>query len=67
MSYEMMWQALFHFDSENMEHLIIQTSRLPRVIGALLVSAFMAVSGALMQGMTRNYLASPSIMGVADV
>ncbi|MGV2787781.1 iron chelate uptake ABC transporter family permease subunit, partial [Clostridium perfringens] len=24
------------------------------------------VSGALMQGMTRNYLASPSIMGVSD-
>ncbi|MFJ7664443.1 FecCD family ABC transporter permease [Lysinibacillus sp. NPDC097162] len=66
MSFVMMWQAFFHFDSENMDHLIIQTSRLPRVIGALLVGAFMAVSGALMQGMTRNYLASPSIMGVAD-
>ncbi|WP_066185976.1 MULTISPECIES: FecCD family ABC transporter permease [Gracilibacillus] len=60
------WNGLLHFDSENMDHLIIHTSRLPRVIGALLIGAFMAVSGALMQGMTRNYLASPSIMGVAD-
>ncbi|WP_433752441.1 FecCD family ABC transporter permease [Paenibacillus amylolyticus] len=64
--YETVWQSLFHFDSENMDHLIIQTSRFPRVVGALLIGAFLAVSGALMQGMTRNYLASPSIMGVTD-
>lgn len=64
--FETVWQGLVHFDSENMDHLIIQTSRLPRSLGALLIGAFMAVSGALMQGMTRNYLASPSIMGVVD-
>ena len=60
------WNALFHFESGNVDHNIIRTSRLPRVIGALLVGAFLAISGALMQGMTRNYLASPSIMGVSD-
>lgn len=60
------WNALFHFDSGNVNHNIIVTSRLPRVVGALLVGVFLAISGALMQGMTRNYLASPSIMGVTD-
>ncbi|ENQ3078597.1 iron ABC transporter permease [Bacillus cereus] len=65
-SFETAWNALFHFDSGNVNHNIIITSRLPRVIGALLVGAFLAISGALMQGMTRNYLASPSIMGVTD-
>ncbi|GIQ66795.1 ferrichrome ABC transporter permease [Paenibacillus cisolokensis] len=60
------WDALFHYDPENMDHLIVRTSRIPRAIGALLVGAFLAVSGALMQGMTRNDLASPSIMGVSD-
>ena len=60
------WEAFVHFDSTNMEHLIIRTSRIPRVLGALLVGAFIAISGALMQGMTRNYLASPGIMGVTD-
>ncbi|OZI12063.1 ferrichrome ABC transporter permease [Bacillaceae bacterium SAS-127] len=65
-SFGTVWEALIHFDSDNMDHLIIQTSRFPRVVGALLIGAFMAVSGALMQGMTRNYLASPTIMGVAD-
>ncbi|TYR81424.1 iron ABC transporter permease [Priestia megaterium] len=65
-SFETVWNALFYYDSENVDHTIIMTSRLPRVLGALLVGAFLAISGALMQGMTRNYLASPSIMGVTD-
>ncbi|GAA0134417.1 iron ABC transporter permease [Paenibacillus sp. YSY-4.3] len=59
-------EALFHFDPGNVDHQIIIHSRLPRVVGALLIGAFLAISGALMQGMTRNYLASPSIMGVSD-
>ncbi|MFA2564247.1 FecCD family ABC transporter permease [Bacillus wiedmannii] len=63
---EIVWSALFHFDSSDVNHNIIITSRLPRVVAALLVGAFLAISGALMQGMTRNYLASPSIMGVTD-
>jgi ABC-type Fe3+-siderophore transport system, permease component len=60
------WQSVIHFDTNNVDHQIIMASRLPRVIGAMLIGAFLAVSGALMQGMTRNYLASPSIMGVSD-
>ncbi|MFJ7736539.1 FecCD family ABC transporter permease [Lysinibacillus sp. NPDC097287] len=60
------WKAFVHFDPTNMDHLIIRSSRIPRVLGALLVGAFIAISGALMQGMTRNYLASPDIMGVTD-
>ena len=64
--FAIVWDALFHFESGNVDHNIIRISRLPRVIGALLVGAYLAISGALMQGMTRNYLASPSIMGVSD-
>ncbi|MEK8132538.1 iron ABC transporter permease [Paenibacillus filicis] len=63
---ERIWDAVFHFDPGNVDHQIIRTSRLPRVLGSLLIGAFLAVSGAIMQGMTRNYLASPSIMGVSD-
>lgn len=58
--------ALLHFNPDSLDHQIIMTSRLPRAVGALCIGAFLAVSGALMQGMTRNYLASPSIMGVSD-
>jgi iron complex transport system permease protein len=46
------------------EHLVIQTVRLPRVIIAILVGSALAVSGALMQGLTRNPLADPGILGI---
>ncbi|MDQ0297934.1 iron complex transport system permease protein [Salibacterium salarium] len=58
--------AFFSFDPNNVDHQIVRYSRLPRAIGALLIGAFLAISGAIMQGVTRNYLASPSIMGVSD-
>ncbi|QHZ45617.1 FecCD family ABC transporter permease [Bacillus sp. NSP9.1] len=60
------WDALFHFDSKNTAHQIIQELRLPRTVGAALVGACLAVSGAVMQGMTRNPLASPEIMSVTQ-
>lgn len=46
------------------EHLIIQTVRLPRSIIAMMVGAAMAIAGAIMQGVTRNPLADPGILGV---
>jgi iron complex transport system permease protein len=58
--------VFFHFNPDNVDHQIIIGSRLPRVIGALLIGAALAVSGTLMQGITGNYLASPSLMGVMD-
>ncbi|MBC8059466.1 MAG: iron ABC transporter permease [Clostridiaceae bacterium] len=45
---------------------IIRDIRLPRVISAALVGAFLAVSGAIMQGITRNPIADPSIMGITQ-
>ncbi len=66
LDWETVQAAVFHFDPGNVNHQIVISSRLPRVLGALLVGAALAVSGALMQGITRNYLASPSLMGVVD-
>lgn len=60
------WEALFHFDEGNVEHQIVRTGRIPRAIAVLVVGSFLAVAGAVMQGITRNYLASPSLMGVND-
>lgn len=57
-------EALFHPDATNTEHLIVQGSRLPRAVIAVLVGAALAVAGALMQALTRNPLASPAIFGV---
>jgi len=44
--------------------LIVMKLRMPRIVAALLVGAALAVSGALLQGVVRNPLASPDLMGV---
>ncbi|MBD2110284.1 MULTISPECIES: FecCD family ABC transporter permease [Cyanophyceae] len=57
------WQAIFQFDGST-EHLIIRTVRLPRAILAVVVGAALAVAGAITQGLTRNPLAAPDILGI---
>lgn len=57
-------QALLHYDPSRVAHIIIVTERLPRAVIAALVGASLAISGALMQTMTRNPLASPSLLGI---
>ena len=43
---------------------VIQTLRLPRTLVAFLVGVALAISGAIFQGLTRNPLADPSIIGI---
>ncbi|YAF98155.1 MAG: FecCD family ABC transporter permease [Nodularia sp. CChRGM 3473] len=57
------YTALMEFDGSK-EHLIIRTVRLPRSLLAVMVGAAISVSGALMQGITRNPLADPGILGI---
>lgn len=58
------WTAVFQFNPDATAHQIIQELRLPRVLGAALVGICFAVSGALMQGMTRNPLADSGLLGL---
>ncbi len=60
---ETVWQAIFQFNGST-EHLIIRTVRLPRAILAVVVGAALAVAGAITQGLTRNPLAAPDILGI---
>ena len=46
------------------QDLIIRTVRLPRVLLCILIGASMAISGLIMQNLTRNPLASPQILGI---
>ena len=57
------YQALMDFDGST-DQLIIRTVRIPRSITALLVGSAVAVAGAIMQGLTRNPLADPGILGI---
>ena len=53
-------------DSNDINTKIIRDVRIPRVIAAALVGGFLAVAGAIMQGITRNPIAEPSVMGITQ-
>jgi iron complex transport system permease protein len=58
-----LWLAYTQFDGSN-EHLIITSTRVPRALIAAMVGASLAIAGAIMQVLTKNPLASPSIFGI---
>ncbi|MFE8103353.1 iron ABC transporter permease [Brenneria goodwinii] len=62
--FSVVWQALFHHDPQQIDHILVTTTRLARTVIALVVGASLAVAGALMQAMTRNPLASPGLFGI---
>ena len=48
------------------EQAIIQSIRLPRIFLALLVGSALGISGGIMQGLFRNSMADPGIIGVSS-
>jgi len=64
LSTDHLWGYLFRFDDSSMEQQILATLRAPRVYASLIIGANLAVAGVLMQGLTRNPLASPSVLGI---
>ncbi len=62
-SFSTITAAIFQFDGSR-DHLFVTTLRLPRVIAALLSGGALAVSGAIMQAVTNNPLASPGLLGI---
>lgn len=62
-SVETLIQALTAFDPANGDHAVV-LSRVPRTIVGLLAGAALGLAGAAMQGVARNPLADPGILGV---
>jgi iron complex transport system permease protein len=52
-----------HTNSANIIHTIIFNVRIPRILAAILVGAALAVSGTAYQGIFKNPLVSPDILG----
>ncbi|BCJ93882.1 iron ABC transporter [Anaerocolumna cellulosilytica] len=55
--------ALFNGSSESFNALVVR-ERIPRTVFSIIAGASLGVSGALMQAITRNPVADPSILGV---
>ncbi|WP_426997360.1 FecCD family ABC transporter permease [Pseudarthrobacter sp. N5] len=60
---ESVWQALSRFDPDNGSHAVVR-ARIPRTVLGLLAGGALGLAGAAMQGIARNPLADPGIMGV---
>ncbi|MGW5423355.1 FecCD family ABC transporter permease [Streptomyces sp. NPDC003943] len=57
------WHGLFH-NSGIRNDVVIHDVRVPRTLLGLLVGLALGLSGAVMQGLTRNPLAEPGLLGV---
>lgn len=62
-SIEVLLQAATSFDPANGDHAVV-LSRVPRTVIGLLAGAALGLAGAAMQGVARNPLADPGILGV---
>jgi iron complex transport system permease protein len=58
--------AFTEFDPANQEHAIVRDLRSPRTSIGLLVGVALGLTGAVLQGLTRNPLADPSILGISS-
>lgn len=50
--------------ADDRTELVVRTLRLPRILSAVLVGAALATSGTIFQGIARNPLVSPDIIGI---
>ncbi|GAA1723651.1 iron chelate uptake ABC transporter family permease subunit [Aeromicrobium alkaliterrae] len=58
------WSAITDHDPTSTDEVVIRDLRLPRTIIGLLAGAALGMAGAILQGLTRNALADPGIMGI---
>lgn len=57
------YKAIFTRETSTQINLLREI-RIPRIIGAMLVGASLGVAGTIMQGLTRNPLADPGLLGL---
>jgi iron complex transport system permease protein len=58
------FHALLHYDKTDEASLIVVDSRLPRTLLGLVAGIALGLAGTVMQGLSRNPLADPGILGV---
>ncbi len=58
------WQALTDFDPASASETVVRQMRVPRTILGVAVGMALGLAGTVLQGVTRNPLADPGIMGI---
>ena len=58
------WRALVDPVRGDNDHLVVRDLRVPRTLVGLVGGAALGAAGALMQGVTRNPIADPGLLGI---
>lgn len=64
-SFSDIFNSIFNY-SETLEYMLVRDVRIPRVLSVLFTGGILGVTGAMIQGVTRNPIAEPSILGVSQ-
>ncbi|MEL7433150.1 MAG: iron ABC transporter permease, partial [Chloroflexota bacterium] len=60
-------RTILGMETDDTRHeLVVWTFRMPRILVAFMVGAALSVSGTILQGITRNPLADPGIIGITS-
>lgn len=59
------WNSIFNY-SETLELILVRDVRIPRALCVLLTGGILGMTGAMIQGVTRNPIAEPSILGISQ-
>ena len=59
------FNSIFNY-SETLERMLVRDVRIPRALSVLMTGGILGVTGAMIQGVTRNPIAEPSILGVSQ-
>ncbi len=59
------WDSIFHYE-DVLDMQLVRDVRIPRVICTAFVGGLLGITGAMMQGVTRNPVAEPSLMGITQ-
>lgn len=59
------WNSIFNYE-ETLEFMLVRDVRIPRALAVLMTGGILGVTGAMIQGVTRNPIAEPSILGISQ-
>ena len=64
-AFSSIWDSIFHY-TDSLDLMLIRDVRMPRVLTVLFTGGILGMTGAMIQGVTRNPIAEPSILGVSQ-
>ena len=64
-SFKDIYNSIFNYN-ETLELMLVRDVRIPRALAVLLTGGLLGVTGSMIQGVTRNPIAEPSILGISQ-